>query len=152
MQRNVSWLCLLVFIVMTPGCLLFARGSSKGRRPTSFVEGVDGNWKVIEVRPGLEQGLLWQTTVDAVATRFDMESLDAASGYLRTGWKTGYGFNQDDASHEFYRVRVTAKFEPGFIRLRVKAEAEWKSVHGIDKNLTQEVYTELQGRIGRTVR
>ena len=133
-------------------CFLFGGGSSKPKKPTSFVEGFDGNWKVIEVRPGLQQELLWQTTVDAVATQFDMETLDPASGYLRTGWKTGYGINPNDASYESYRVRITGKFEPGFTRLRVKAEAEWNAVRGFDKSLTQEVYTDLQGRIGRVVR
>jgi hypothetical protein len=151
MQRQIRRLTVIALLVLAgPGCFLF--GSKGPRRPTAFVEGYDGNWKVIEIRPGLDQNTLWQTTIDAIATQFDMESLDAASGYLRTGWKTGYGFNADDASHEFYRVRVTGKFEPGFTRLRIKAEAEWQSIRGFDKSLTQEVYTELQGRIGRVVR
>lgn len=143
----------VIFLVTLSGCfLLVGKGNKGDRRPTNFVEGYDGNWKVIEVRPGMEQNVLWQTTIDAVATQFDMESLDAQSGYLRTGWKTGYGFNSTDKSYESYRVRVTGKFEPGFTRLRIKAEAEWNSVRGFDKALTQEVYTDLQGRIGRVVR
>jgi hypothetical protein len=143
----------IVFLVSLSGCFLFPVGGGKPpRRPTTFVEGFDGNWKVIEVRPGLDQTLLWQTTIDSIATQFDMESLDQASGYLRTGWKTGYGFNSTDKSYESYRVRVTGKFEPGFTRLRIKAEAEWNTVRGFDSKLTQEVYTDLQGRIGRVVR
>ena len=152
MPRFIRIAAIILLASLAAGCFGLFRGSSKPTRPTSFVEGFDGNWKVIEVRPGLEQAILWQTTVDSVATHFDMETLDPSSGYLRTGWKTGYGINPNDASHEAYRVRVTGKFEPGFGRLRIKAEADWNAIRGFDKSLTQEVYTDLQGRIGRVVR
>src|SRR5690349_4685906 len=66
----------IVFLLSMSGCFLIGVGGRKEpRRPTTFVEGFDGNWKVIEVRPGLDQTVLWQTTIDSIATQFDMESL-----------------------------------------------------------------------------
>jgi hypothetical protein len=142
-----------VFVMMSMGLLasgcLFGGGRTK---PKNFVEGFEGNWKVIEVRDNMEQAKLWQTTVDVIALGFDMETLDPASGYLRTAWKVGYGFSHGDQVAEFYRVRVVIKFEPGFGRMRVKGEAEWRGSRGFDAGLTNDLYADLQGRIGRTVR
>lgn len=121
-------------------------------KPKSFVEGYEGEWKVIELRENIDDKTAWQTTVDVVAVNLDIETLDQTSGYIRSGWKIGYGMRSNSEDFQSYRARVVIKFEPGFKRARVKTEAEWQGARGSDSRLLSDIYSDLQGRIGRVVR
>lgn len=122
------------------------------RAPEYFVAGDSGEWKIIEINDSVNEKQKWQTVVDIVATKLDIETLDETSGYIRTGWKIGYGFSQGDKSFNTYRVRATIKFEPGFKRLRIKTEAIYNNVSGLDNRLLNDVVQDVQGRLGRTVK
>jgi len=122
------------------------------KAPEFFVKGDLGEWKIIEIKEETDQKHKWQTVVDIVATKLDIETLDEASGYIRTGWKIGYGFRRGEKSFDVYRVRATIKFEPGFKRIRIKTEAIWNNVEGFDNRLLNDIYQDIQGRLGRTVK
>jgi hypothetical protein len=124
--------------------------------PSSFVRS-NPSWKVIEVREGLNNDCekAWQTTVDTVARNWDIEMMDKESGYLRTAWTYGISggmYNQ-------YRGRLTVKFPGGqqCNKLDVRTEAQWLGgyygnwINGFDTAFNRDVYSELAGRLGRTV-
>jgi len=164
-KRTAAILFLLAVALVQGGC------ASSGR-PTSFVStpGESGIWKSIEVREGATRAVLWSTVVDALSSKFDLEVLDKESGYVRTGWnstivRTGGGGGGiarlgggrgGQASENRYRARIITKFNPDFTVLQVKSEANWLDdgtwVVGYDTLVLEDVYGDLQGRIGRVRR
>lgn len=130
-----------------------------GCAPHTFVRSAPG-WKTIEFRPGLVNNYdeAWQKTVDTVARSWDIEVLDKDSGYLRTAWV--YGISGGPQLR--YRGRITVKF-PEIMKpekTEVKTSAEWWQsgnayapywVKGFDSSFQRDVFTELSGRLGRTV-
>ena len=134
--------------------IMILLGASMGcmRAPQFFVKGDSGEWKVIDLKEDSDQKQKWQTVVDIIATKLDIETLDETSGYIRTGWKIGYGFRRDEKTFSVYRVRATIKFEPGFKRVRIKTEAIYNNFEGYDSKLLDDIYQDIQGRLGRTVK
>lgn len=132
--------------------LLFLFSLGCKRAPEYFVAGDSGQWKIIELNETTTDKQKWQTVVDIVATKLDIETLDETSGYIRTGWKIGYGFTPGDSTYNIYRVRATIKFEPGFKRIRIKTEAIYNNVTGFDNRLLNDIVQDIQGRLGRTVK
>ena len=122
--------------------------------PQTFVRSADqsGVWKSIELAETSDKARLWSTTVDALTTKYDIEVLDRDSGYLRTTWK----FTTVEAGNvdRNYRTRFIAKFNNSWTVLQVKSEAEWlysgNWVTGYDSKTLEDVYGDLQGRLGRT--
>jgi hypothetical protein len=125
--------------------------------PKSFVKTAPG-WRSVELHETLrsDYDLAWQKTVDTVARSWDIEIMDKGSGYLRTTWL--YGIS--GANPQLYRGRLTIKFpdprKPTTFDIRTSAQ--WlqnrKSlvwVDGFDTDFERDVYTELAGRLGRTV-
>lgn len=148
-KRSLVLFCL----VGTAGLLhLGCSAGGAGRTPVTFVQGQSSDWRVLEVHDALDAKKAWQTTVDTVALKLDLETLDETSGYIRTSWKTGYGFRPGQAGYTYYKVRALVKFEPGFKRVRIKTEAEFNGLLGYDKRLLEDLYSDVQGRIGRTVK
>ena len=147
--RTATQLALaLVFVLFTTGCA-----------PRTFVRSAPG-WKTIEFRSGLVNNYdeAWQKTVDSIARNWDIEILDKDSGYLRTAWL--YGISS--GHHLRYRGRITVKYSeiktPD--KVEVKTTAEWWEsgnayapywVKGFDSSFSRDVFTELAGRLGRTV-
>ena len=125
--------------------------------PPSFVRSAPG-WKSIELADAYrsDYDVVWQKTVDTVARTWDIELMDKTSGYMRTTWL--YGIS--GANPQLYRGRVTIKFpetkRPD--KIEVRTSAQWLQnrkilfwVDGFDTNFERDVYTELSGRLGRTV-
>ncbi|MCK6456643.1 MAG: hypothetical protein L6Q92_08965 [Phycisphaerae bacterium] len=124
--------------------------------PKSFLRNPPG-WKEIELREDLRKSYdqAWMTSFDTIAKHWDIEMSDRASGYLRTAWRYGIGGGE----YRRYRGRVTIKFpdvsQP--TKVEVKTEAQWLEdepfgwVTGFDTTLERDVYSELAGRLGRTV-
>lgn len=142
--------------VVAVAVAVFLGASVVGCAPKSFVRSAPG-WKVIELRPGLENNYdeAWQTTVDTVARDWDIEIMDRGSGYLRTAWVHGVS----GGDYERYRARITVKY-PSTTRpskTEVKTEAQWLEdrpmgwVTGFDTTFQRDVYSALSGRLGRTV-
>ncbi len=132
---------------------------STGCAPRTFVRSAPG-WKTIEFREGLVNNYdeAWQKTVDTIARNWDIEILDKDSGYLRTAWV--YGISGGPQVR--YRGRITVKYPEIEMaeKTEVKTSAEWwKSgnayaphwVKGFDSSFQRDVFTELAGRLGRTV-
>ncbi len=127
------------------------------RPPPTFIRTLDeaGTWRSIEVRSGLEGDELWTTTVDAMARSFDLEVMDKPSGYIRTSWK--FTFIRSGEVIDRYRARIVVKFQgTDWTTLEVKSEANWLSDRGwevgYDSRLLEDVFGDLQGRLGRVRR
>jgi hypothetical protein len=127
--------------------------------PAGFIRtfGESGTWRTVDIREGMEEDKdeLWATVVDVVSQKFDLEVLDKDSGYLRTTWK--YTLRDGDRVSERYRARINVKFSgSGWERLQVKSEANWMEedswVPGEDNLLLEDIYSDIQGRVGRVVR
>jgi len=120
--------------------------------PTTFTRTLEPTWAGIEVRADLGAENAWNSVVDLLARRFDLEVLSKDNGYIRTNWLyTWTGVMSED-----YRVRVTAKFSPDFNKLEVKSEAQFRDVGGwvlgTDEALLQTLKTDIMGSIGRSTR
>ena len=130
---------------------------STGCAPNTFVRSAPG-WKVIELNDGLEGNYAdaWQKTVDTIARNYDIQMLDRDSGYLRTAW--AYGIS--GGIYNRYRGRITVKYpvvkDPR--KIEIKTDAQWLDnintglwFSGWDRTFQRDVFTELSGRLGRTV-
>ncbi len=147
--RDLAFACLVVSAGLVHlGC----SSGGAGRKPVTFVQGQASDWRVLEVHDALDAKRAWQTAVDTVALKLDLETLDETSGYIRTSWKTGYGFQPGQQGYSYYKVRALVKFEPSFKRVRIKTEAEYNGILGYDKRLLDDLYSDVQGRIGRIVK
>jgi len=144
----------VAFIFLVAGC---------ARLPDTFIRTYDepGVWKSIEVKEGMSKDELWRTVVDAISQKFDLEVIEKESGYLRTSWKFTYiesGFRGGGVSDR-YRSRIILKFtEENWKILRVKCESHWLDsgrsswIIGYDTLLLEDVFGDLQGRLGRVRR
>jgi len=147
--------------ISTPSVLLIACLAffSSGCAPKTFVRSAPG-WKMIELNDALVNNYdeAWQKSVDTIARNWDIEILDKDSGYLRTAWV--YGISGGPQLR--YRGRITLKY-PEIktpTKTEVKTAAEWWAsgnlyapvwVQGFDSAFQRDVYSELGGRLGRTV-
>jgi hypothetical protein len=148
-RRGLAFVCL---VALSGAIHLGCSAGGAGRKPITFVQGQASDWRVLEVHDALDAKRAWQTTVDTIALKLDLETLDETSGYIRTSWKVGYGFQPGQAGYTYYKVRALVKFEPSFKRVRIKTEAEFNGLLGYDKRLLEDLYSDVQGRIGRVVK
>ena len=125
---------------------------STEKPPISFVRTMEATWAAIQLREGVEYADAWNSVLDVLVRRFDMEVLSKENGYLRTGWL----YTWTGEMREDYRVRVTAKFNPERDKVDVKSEANYRSkagwVLGSDTALLRTLKTDLMGTVGRTTR
>ena len=120
--------------------------------PTTFTRTMEATWAGVEVRPELGFETAWNSTVDLLSRRFDLEVISKDNGYIRTNWLyTWTGVMSED-----YRVRVTVKFSPDHKKLEVKSEAQFHTltgwVLGTDEALLQTLKTDIMGSVGRSTR
>ena len=94
----------------------------------------------------------WPLIVNAVSDKFDIETIDANSGYLRTAWKT----KNDFLGKPETRTRVVVKTESKSpLKFSFRAEKQnWDSVFtnswvakGNDTTIENDVQTEWQSRM-----
>jgi hypothetical protein len=116
-------------------------------------------WKSIEVREGMTKDVVWRVMVDSLSQNFDLEVLEKDSGYARTSWKYTYMVKDmvKGQVSERYRNRIIVKtIGEDWKTVQVKCEAHWLGKHGwimgYDSRLLEDVYGDLQGRIGRVRR
>ena len=124
--------------------------------PTTFVKTFDepGTWRTIIVRPGVSTDKVWESLVDTLARKFDLEVIEKDSGYVRTSWK--YTYVRQGSVVNRYRARIVVKTKgEGWDKLQVKCEANWLGdggwILGYDMRLLEDTYGDLQGKLG-TVR
>ena len=126
--------------------------------PSTFVRTMEPGWNTVEVREDVTADQAWETTVDLIARKFDIEILSKEDGYLRTGWLHSWTGNLS----ETYKVRAVVKFNSDKTILEVKSEAQYYSTGvlgigqgwkmGTDELLTTTLRTDIMGKIGRITR
>mgnify|MGYP006896978185 CR=1 FL=1 len=138
---------LLLFFVISISLTLLASCA-----PKSFVETLEPTWATIEVRDDLSYEEAWNSVVDTLVKKFDMEKLSKEDGYIRTNWR--YTWTGDMT--ENYRVRATVKFSPDHEKVELKSEAEYRGsggwTRGYDNRLLSTLKSDIMGQVGRTTR
>ena len=137
------------------GALIIAGCSSL---PRTFVatRGDVGEWKVLEIREGLSNEQAWNIFVDTLSQKYDLEVIQKDGGYIRTAWK--YTHLDGDKVSDRYRTRFVAKLSgsPTWEKARLKCESNWMEdegwISGYDTHLLEEIYGDIQGKIGRVRR
>lgn len=126
--------------------------------PKTFVKTYDepGVWKAIEIRDDLSKDDMWRMTIDTLSQRHDLEVLEKESGYVRTSWKYTY-ITPFGAISEQYRSRIVVKFLGGdWKTAQVKCESNWLEkrgwIMGYDTRILEDIYGDLQGKMGRVRR
>jgi hypothetical protein len=80
--------------------------------------------------------------------------LERESGYVRTSYK--FTTISNGKQRDNYRSRIVAKFNPDWSVLQVKSESGWLEdrnwIDGYDTQILNDIYMDLQGRIGRVTR
>jgi len=120
--------------------------------PTTFTRTMEATWAGIETRPEMGFENSWNSIVDLLSRRFDLEVISKDNGYVRTNWL----YTWTGEMSEDYRVRVTVKFAPDHQKLEVKSEAQFRTltgwVLGTDEALLQTLKTDIMGSVGRSTR
>jgi len=126
--------------VITLGCVMAACVSAR-----------EAAWKTVpDVTMPYERA--WSIVTNAVTQRFDLETSDAQSGYLRTEWRTT---GKDILGAPIKKSRVIVRVEERSpFRVKVKAEKqelnpltdEWV-LTGNDEAIEGDIMGELQGRL-----
>ncbi len=137
---------------------------SCAEKPSTFKETPDGAgvWKSIPLHSHYgffanKNQEVWRRVVDVLSEKYDLEVFDRTSGYIRTSWKHQLPTADDDDNK--YRSRVIIKMQ-GKIWHTAKLKAEtqlWDDsndtwISGYDTATLEEVYKDIQGRIGTSVR
>jgi hypothetical protein len=120
--------------------------------PASFVRVTEAGWSTVEVAPGLNADDTWQSVVDILARKFDLEMINKESGYIRTAWS----YTWTGERVETYRVRATVKFTPKRDQVQIRSEAEYgvegSRIMGTDDRLLTTLKTDIAGVVARTTR
>lgn len=138
------------FILLLPFILLLTSCGGHDA-PKTFIKTTEPGWNVVELRQGLGYVSAWETTVDTLAKKFDIEVMSREEGYVRTGWNYGW----TGSIQEWYRVRATVKFSPDRTRVEIKSEAHYLDdgwIMGTDERLISTLRSDLMGQIGRVTR
>ena len=144
---RIKLLLLLLFLAIAfVGCLVFP--------PDTFIKTFDepGIWKSVEIREGITKDDLWKIVVDSLSQKYDLEVLEKDSGYLRSSWK--YTYIIRGTVSDKYRSRIIVKFVGDDWEVaQVKCESNWLETRGwilgYDTRLLEDVYGDIQGRVGR---
>jgi hypothetical protein len=132
-------------------------------KPSTFVETHDevGVWKSIQLHGNYgmfrnRNREVWRRVIDILSEKYDLEVLDRTSGYIRTSWK--YLLDRDDSDKK-YRSRVIIKMLGNIWHTaKLKTEAQWFDdgndswITGYDSVILEEIYKDVQGRIGTSIR
>ena len=157
-------------LVLCGGSLLAANVPKPVR--ARFVIG-DPIWRELPVRPGLQSQYekCWQTAVNSILeNNFDIATMDKDSGYIRTTWNEGVVRLAGDW---VYKIQISVKLvsESGDARanppspatiqkVRVQVAGEISNINkgrliesfrGYDSVLLQNLFQDLQAKLGSTV-
>jgi hypothetical protein len=136
--------------------LVFVLGCSGP--PKTFMKTFDepGTWKTVDIRAGINNDQIWRLLVDTLSQRYDLEVLEKDSAYIRTSWK--YTHIKSGKVSDRYRSRIVVKLSGSpWNQVRVKCESNWLEkdagwILGYDTRLLEDVYGDIQGKIGWTRR
>ena len=148
MKNTIKILILAILVSIPQAC----------STPNTFVRTMDPNWNVVQIRDDLTYDEAWNSVVDLISKKFDIEILSKEDGYLRTGWSHSWTGELDEA----YKVRAIIKFTPDQTRLEIKSEAHhyssgfmgmgsgWEM--GTDERLVTTLRSDIMGKVGRVTR
>jgi hypothetical protein len=136
--------------------LIFVLGCSGP--PKTFMKTFDepGIWKTVDISTSINSDQIWRLLVDTLSQRYDLEVLEKDSGYLRTSWK--YTYIKGGKVTDRYRSRIVVKLNGSpWDQARVKCESNWLEkdkgwILGYDTRLLEDVYGDIQGKLGRVRR
>ena len=109
---------------------------------------MEPTWTSIELQEDLSFDKAWETVLDILIRKFDIEVSQKDNGYIRTGWLYTWTGNYTKK----YRVRVTIKFQYEKGSIDIKSEAYYNDRVGFDNNLLQTIKTDIMGTVGRITR
>lgn len=118
------------------------------RVPATFIKTYEPTWASIELRKDVDFETAWKSVYDILIRQFDVEIAQKENGYIRTGWVYTWTGQYTD----YYRVRVTIKFDKDKNTIDVKSEAYYRDYIGYDTRLVETLKTDIMGSIGRTTR
>lgn len=142
MKKIRICLALSVLALISVGCV---------RPPSTFVRTYETGFKEIQLKEGISYDDAWNTVVDIISKKFDIEVLEKKDNYLRSGW----AYYTTGELEERYRVRITIKFFDDS-KLTIKTEAQWLGNTGwelgYDLAVLQDVSNDITGKIGRIIK
>jgi methionine-rich copper-binding protein CopC len=113
----------------------------------------EATWKTVP-ESNMPYDRAWSIVVNAITQHFELETSDAQSGYLRTGWKvTGKDILGAPIKKARVHVRVEEK-NPFRVKVKVEKQEfdafseEWV-ITGNDEKMESEIMGELSGRLSR---
>lgn len=168
---KTGWYIKISCVLVLVGGSLWAASVPKPIR-SRFVVG-DPIWRELPVRDDLQYQYdkCWQTAVNAILeNNFDVATMDKDSGYLRTTWNEGIIRLKGDW---VYKIQISVKLVsvPGDsranppspatmqkVRVQVAGEVSYvnkgrllESFRGYDQVLLQNLFQDLQAKLGSTV-
>ena len=111
----------------------------------------EATWKTVP-ESKMPYDRAWSIVVNAVTQHFELETTDAQSGYLRTGWKVT---DRDILGAPIKKARVHVRVEerrPFTVKIKVERQEfeplseEW-IITGNDEKMEGEIMGELSGRL-----
>jgi hypothetical protein len=120
---------------------------SCARAPFAFKSSVDPVWKQIEMKDGIDFDYAWKNVVDITSRRYDIEFMSKEDGYIRTAmiyYLSKYG--------NAYGVRVSIKFDMPKRLVSIQTYAQFHKEFGYDQNILNDVYNDINGIIGRSIK
>ena len=140
---------LIAAALVIAGCSSMPRTFVANRSDTA-------EWKVLEIREGLSNDQAWAIYVDTLSQKYDLEVIQKDGGYIRTAWK--FTFQDGEKISDRYRTRFVVKLSgtPNWDKAQLKCESNWLEdegwIAGYDSHLLEEMYGDIQGKIGRVRR
>jgi len=136
-------------------CMLFCCYGCGVSVPNTFIQTREPTWTTMEIRNDLDYDRAWNTVLELIIKKFDIDKVMKSEGYILTDWS--YSWSGDYL--KYYRVRTTVKFSPDRTKLQLKPEAQFLSddkegvwTVGSDTQLLATLKTDLMGTVGRTTR
>ncbi|MFA5260937.1 MAG: hypothetical protein WC450_06910 [Candidatus Omnitrophota bacterium] len=148
-MRNLHISIGLILALVLAGCT---------SAPKTFMRTHDepGIWKTVEIREEMENDKIWEVLVDTLSQKYDLEVVERGSGYIRSSWKYSYFSGQKVIDRYRSRVVVKIKGTPVWDTVQVKCESNWLDnkgwILGYDTLLLEDIYGDIQGKLGRVRR
>ena len=139
-------------------CIMVLALAGCATPPRTFMRTHDepGIWKSVEIMDGMTNDKAWEILVDTLSQEYDLEVLEKDAGYLRTSWK--YTYVSGGKVVDRYRSRIVVKLtgSPDWTKVQVKCESNWLDnegwILGYDVRLLEDIYGDIQGKLGRVRR
>ena len=130
-------------------CLLASCASS---RPENFQQATTSSskWFAGELPQNCNYASAWRDVFDIVVKEFDLDIFSREEGFIQTQW------NSSTSRDTNYQTRVKIRFSKDKKAIFVSCEGRFRANDqwhiGVDKQLQDNLKSDLQGILGRTIR